>query len=314
MGAAEKPPVQTQQNENPDTPPRRGYKIIRWILALLLIAVVLTAASSMYYYNNVPRMSDEEFTRRLDVSLDHALKWIKEHRADILKKKNIALLRMLQDADEIKSNALFSGIVDEFMATPLAPLCWKRLLDPHKNISAVELNQTIKNEYIDNKWILYAIDSDKAELTEKQKKDFFNGDIWQGRQLTHQLWALIHLRDLQGADEELNNLIEHLCDRITGQLPYNMAVLDIYFQKNAFVIKAGFPEKINRRWIERIIENQLPDGGWNDRWYCFRSPIKGRRPVFTPQPPGNQHATVQALWLLYQVRYRYPEHFGIIVN
>jgi len=310
MNVTDEQLLQPQTSETPNRPPRRQRKVVGKILLLLLIAMVL-AAAAMYYYNNVSMMSDDEFTRRLDVSLDRALEWTKEHRADILKKKNIALLRMLQDADEIKSNTLLSGIVYEFMAAPVAPVCWKRLLDPHKNISAIELNQTIKNEYIDNKWILYALDPEKAELTEKQMKDFFNGDIWQGRQLTHQLWALIHLRDRQGDNEELNNLIEHLCNRITGQLPYNIAVVDIYFQKNAFVMKAGFPEKINRRWLERIIENQLTDGGWNDRWYCFQSP---RRPLFTPQPPSNQHATVQALWLLYQVKYRYPEHFGVIDN
>ena len=85
--------------------------------------------------------------------------------------------------------------------------------------------------------------------------------------------------------------------------------MDIYIQKVTFVLRAGHPEKIRRRWIERIIENQREDGGWNDRWFCFTS---GRRPVFkAPVPLSDQHATLQAITALYMVRYKYPEYYGL---
>jgi hypothetical protein len=85
--------------------------------------------------------------------------------------------------------------------------------------------------------------------------------------------------------------------------------VDIYIQKIAFVLYAGYPEKIRRRWVERVTANQRTDGGWNDRWLCFDS---RKRPVFSlKQSSSDQHATVQALWLLCQVKYRYPEYFGL---
>ena len=66
---------------------------------------------------------------------------------------------------------------------------------------------------------------------------------------------------------------------------------------------------IRRRWVERIIANQMPDGGWNDRWFCFDS---GRRPVFGfARPPSDQHATIQAVMALYLVKHRYAEQFGV---
>jgi hypothetical protein len=66
---------------------------------------------------------------------------------------------------------------------------------------------------------------------------------------------------------------------------------------------------IRRRWVERIIANQMPDGGWNDRWFCFDS---GRRPVFGfARPPSDQHATIQAVMALYLVKYPYAEQFGV---
>ena len=52
-----------------------------------------------------------------------------------------------------------------------------------------------------------------------------------------------------------------------------------------------------------------PDGSWNDRGYFLRS---RRRPIFSfHQPPGNPHTTIQAMWILYQVKHRYPERFGL---
>ena len=120
---------------------------------------------------------------------------------------------------------------------------------------------------------------------------------------------MIYLRERTTNNTSLNGLIEHLSDRIAKELNLNIAVVDIYIQKVAFVLKAGFPEKIRMRWIERIIENQHYDDGWNDRWFCFTSQ---RRPMLKLHTvPTDRHATIQALWLLYQVKYRYARHFGI---
>ena len=141
----------------------------------------------------------------------------------------------------------------------------------------------------------------------------FDPQQWQRRQLTHQLNALVTLKKRsRKADEKLDELIEHLCERLSGELVFDIAVVDIYIQKVTFVLRAGFPKKIRVRWVERIIANQLPDGGWNDRWFCFTS---GRRPILGfAGPPSDQHATIQALTALYLVKYRYPEHFGLKVK
>lgn len=86
-------------------------------------------------------------------------------------------------------------------------------------------------------------------------------------------------------------------------------MVDIYIQKVAFILMADHPEKVRIRWIEKIIANQQPDGGWNDRWYCFSS---SRIPIFNfATPPSDQHPTIQAMAALYLVKYRYPEQFGL---
>ena len=63
---------------------------------------------------------------------------------------------------------------------------------------------------------------------------------------------------------------------------------------------------VNRRWVERIIENQCADGGWRDSW-CGTASLS--RCGFGAE--SNEHSTVLALTALYHAKYAYPEHFGI---
>ena len=214
---------------------------------------------------------------------------------------------MLTQCNKLKPDPVFSNIISSFLVTPCYPACWKGLVDENWPVDRWELNRTIKKEYIDNKWVLYAIAPDKAKIT-PQEMHLFDPQRWHGRQLTHQLDALIILSKTKGPDDKIDGLIEHLSDRLSRELVFDLAVVDIYIQKVAFILRAGLPEKIRSRWIERIIANQLPDGGWNDRWFCFTS---AGRPAFSQAPPSNQHATIQALTALYIVRYQYPEYFDL---
>ncbi len=289
----------------------------RWRRAILKIAAITLPAATaaflltwalVYGYNNISLMNNETFAQSLETAIENGRGWVQHHQDEILNKKNVALIRMLQDANKMHSERAYEQIVKAFLSRSLRPACWKSLLDPNRPVSQWLLNQTIEREHIDNKWILYSLAPEKANVTAEQI-GLFDADRWQARQLTHQLWALIHLRQRGGEDKKLDELIEHLCDRLRSSLRFDVAVVDIYIQKVAFVLMAGLPEKINRRWIERIITNQRPDGGWNDKWLVFTSK---RRPGFSlHQSPGNQHATVQALWLLYQVKYRYAKEFGL---
>ncbi len=284
--------------------------IVRRIVksVVVLIAVGALAFAVALFYNNVSLTTDKGFAKELDASLSQAQKWIEQHTDDILNKKNAALLTMLRECDDVKPTPIFNSIVHTFLDTPIShhTVCWKREVDPSWPVNEHGLSETIEKENIDEKWCLYAIAPDIAKITPDQM-DLFNPHRWQFRQLTHQLWALVILRQNTEKKEGLDKLIEHLCGRLNGELLFDMALTDIYIQKVAFVLRAGFPDKIRRRWVERIIANQRSDGGWNDRWLCFSS---GRRPVFDT-PPSDQHATVQALMALYLVKYRYPEHFGL---
>ena len=172
---------------------------------------------------------------------------------------------MFQDADGLHGDELYASFVEEFLKAPVKPTCWKRLLEKDRPISEFRLNEAIRTETLDNKWILYAIAPKEGQLTQEEMEGLLDSKRWSDRKLTHQLWALIHLRERDSAENKYEKLIAELCERISSEQRKSVAVVDIYIQQTAFVLMAGHPERINRRWIERIIDHQEPDGGWNDR-------------------------------------------------
>jgi hypothetical protein len=256
-------------------------------------------------YNNFSLCNKKSLANNIDISLQRAIDWVNTNKETILKENNIALIKMLNECQKIKPNPVFGEITNRFMKKPVRPECWKRLIDPNYSVNTVELNKTIKSEILDNQWCLYAVDAKQAEFDPKAA-GLFEPDKWQHRKLTHQLDALIALQKYHDKNAEIEKLINHLCDRLCKRNFFSISVLDIYIQRVTFVLRAGYPEKIRQRWVERIINNQLDDGGWNDKWFIFIS--DSRRPNLSfDEPPSNQHATVQALTALYYIKYKYPQ-------
>jgi len=278
------------------------------ICLFVFIAVSFVAAIA---YNNISLWSDATFARRLDSAIRNAEGWVEGHRPEILEVRNAPLIMMLRECNDLKVNYVFGGIVTSFLNEPtIHPArCMNREVDPNWPVIESELNLTISREYLDNKWILYAVAPEKAKVN-PEELGLFDSKRWHRRQLTHQILALTMLRNRQGSNERLDKLIVELCERSKTDMTFSMPVVDIYIQRVAFVLRAGFPDKIKRRWVERIIAEQESDGGWNDRWLCFTT-TRSQLVFDIDETPSDQHATVQAVLVLYLVKYRYPEQFGL---
>ncbi len=135
------------------------------IAALVLMAFISICGVVVLAYNNISFTSDKAFVDKLNTSIEKGLAWTEDHKGDILKRKNIALIKMLKEIEGLNETAMFSDIINSFMATPSRPRCWKGLVDPNWSVDELELNITIKKEYLDNKWVLYAMAPDKAKVT-----------------------------------------------------------------------------------------------------------------------------------------------------
>ena len=308
-------PKDLKADEAPESSPASPKKrsILRRIVftGLILVGFIVISFAAAVLYNNVALWSDEAFARRLDSAIKNADIWVKEHRSEILEVRNAPLIAMLRECNDLKANHVFGGIVTSYLDEPTIhhTRCMKRAVDPNWPVVEYELNLTISREYLDNKWILYSVAPEKAKVN-PEELGLFDSKRWHRRQLTHQILALTMLRNRQGTNERLDKLIVELCERSKTDMTFCLPVVDIYIQRVAFILRAGFPQDIRRRWIERIIAEQQSDGGWNDRWFCFTTTRS--HPVFDiDETPSDQHATVQAVLALYLIKYRYPERFGL---
>ncbi len=280
-------------------------------ICLVLIIVISVFFVVAVAYNNISFWRDKTFASRLDLALKNAEGWVETHKLEILEVKNAALLTMLRECNDLHPNSVFSNITTSFLNTSMTHYskCMKREVDPNWPITESDLNLTIDNAALDYKWIYYAMAPDKTKF-DAEKSGLFDGYRWNRRQLGHQLLALTMLRNRQGANQRLDRLLDILCERTKTDMTFCLPVVDIYIQRVAYVLRAGFPQKVRRRWVERIITEQQSDGGWNDRWFCFTTPR--RQFIFNfNEMPSDQHATIQAVLALYLVKYRYPEHFGV---
>lgn len=278
-----------------------GFGLFVFIAASFVAAIA---------YNNIALWSDAAFAQRLDSAIKNADVWVEKHRAIILEESNTALLAMIRECNDIRPNPVFGNIVTSFLNEPMDyTRCWNRLVDPNWEVSALDIKVTVDKVALDYKWMLYAIAPDKTPIY-PEKTGLFDGSRWHRRYLTHQLFAVTLLRDRQGSNPRIDKLIEVLCERSKTDMTFCIPVVDIYIQRAAFVLRAGFPQLVRRRWIERIIAKQQSDGGWNDRWLCFTT-TRSKFIFDIDETPSDQHATIQAVLALYLVKYRYPEQFGL---
>jgi hypothetical protein len=99
-------------------------------------------------------------------------------------------------------------------------------------------------------------------------------------------------------------LINHLCEKIAVEEHWDVRVTDLYLQRMAFILAAGRPDLIKRRWVERALASQQSDGGWISSWHGWGPGLF----AFTIRRGfANSHTTVQGVWVLSMLKYRYPE-------
>jgi hypothetical protein len=154
------------------------------------------------------------------------------------------------------------------------------------------------------RWILYAVDPEAVPLADEEVERMFDSEMHASGSLTHQLFALKIYRDFQGSTTELDALIDHLCERIAWEAVVDFRVSDLYLQRVSFLLAAGRPDLVKPRWVERILANQRDDGGWTYPWYWWGP---GLLRFHTHIPAPTAHPTLQGLWALYQIQYRYPD-------
>jgi hypothetical protein len=186
-----------------------------------------------------------------------------------------------------------------FPSRPLDPVWW-RLLDRSHSLPKIS-NRRMRSENFEARWDAYAVAPNNVDLPVAERGYMFSPTKYYWGARHHQLFSLIMYRDFNGGNPELNQTMNYLAEKIARDQHYDFRVSDTYMQRIAFVLGAQRPDLIRSRWVERMLDNQQPDGSWKYCWYGWCRGIF----EFGLTNPG--HPTVQAAWALTMLKYRYPQ-------
>jgi hypothetical protein len=275
----------------------------RWIGTFLSVAIIVAALLLLNNNLSLSHLGREAFARRLEHAAELGTNWLDANVTDI--NGNTALVYMVFDMAGMSRDIRLRRLVDGYFGDPFLPsdFLGRRVMDENAKVrppTRAELDGLAEYQ----RWIFYGLAPHLVPLTDAERSDMFSPDkyIWGKR--THQLFALILYRKHGGESEPVNRLIDHLCEDIAFEADWDIRVTDLYLQRVAFLLAAGRADLVKRRWVERILARQEADGGWKASWHGWGPGLLAFR--LSDRWPG-AHTTVQGLWAVYMLKYRYPE-------
>jgi hypothetical protein len=280
---------------------QRSAVRIKWALRLFLAAEI--GVLGIVTNNNVSwsRTSAQSLAERIDRAARLGTDWVVTQPD----KGNSALFYMVADMADLSGDPRLHRIVRNASTDPSASSdeIWRRLLDPTAKVRRPSRQQLdALQDY--QRWLAYAIAPQEVDLTDSERAALFAPDRFAWGSRTHQLFALIVYRNRVENSAAVTALVNHLCEKIALEEGWDIRVTDLYLQRLALIVAAGRPDLLKRRWVERAIAHQRPDGGWVSSWYGWGPGLL----VFDVRAKApNIHTTIQGLWLLYMLKYRYPE-------
>jgi 4-amino-4-deoxy-L-arabinose transferase-like glycosyltransferase len=275
-------------------------------LAAATVAFVLLIAFALFSNNfSLTRQSRVDFDRQLDTELDKAIAWIAAHPE--VSGTNPPLMYMVADIEKMTGDPRLPPVLAANQQTlrtrygsyRLTPF-WMRFVDPRAPLPFITTYE-ISRESFDQRWFAYAIDPNRAPLPDEDLADLYSLTKYNWGARHHQVLGLIMYRDFNGPSEKVDDTLHRLCQKEARDQTFDFRVSDAYVQRNAFMIAAGQSELVRSRWIERILDNQNPDGSWNYCWYGWCRGVMEFGTIY----PG--HTTVQGAWALALLKYRYPQ-------
>lgn len=290
-------------------------QIIKITAAFLILGLGIYGL--LFYQNNraSPPVTDEKIAQ----SYEQGLAWLLEHRQDIISNGNPMLWWMLGESARISGDMRMQKLFDDFKVelNRTAPYSvWQAFFQPQQFRNA----KFSPSEYVSlveyQQYFLYALSCSEQLAQEPFIAAQNNPNFcWSGTRtirpacVTHQLMGFRMAQRNQCDIDNLEANIAVLQNTVEKQLRYDPRVVDVYIQRVLMLVDSGAREHINARWVERVIDAQLADGGWSHmqplipvgggRYFGFNA--KG---LIVAKPVSNFHATAQGVLLMTLLRHQ----------
>lgn len=239
-------------------------------LLVFLLAAILIIPLVFIAHNNFG--AREVSAKDIDASYVKGVRWLVENKQSIMQQHNPPLWWMLARAIDLTGDPQLTAIVAEYRRKNYqryARSPWRYLIyDAHSTIDGFQILTSDLVDY--NKHFIYGYscnaDMQNSDVIMRQNKADFcmkNYPISPAC-MTHQMMALRFMqRENCGDPAMVSETVEVLSDYIRYQLIVDFRVVDVYLQRVLMLVDSGNLEKINHRWIYRVANAQLADGGWS---------------------------------------------------
>jgi hypothetical protein len=299
----------TPQMTSAAEPPKKSLvgRLITGAVIVVLAFVLVAAFAVINNNHSFHQTSREELTARINHAIDTSTQWIVQ-QPDI--QGNPPLMFMIGDMAEMSGDPRLKDYIKSYLASPRVkvpgrPVTWyyAHWADPSVPLPALTAEQVPHLGWQDS-WFTYGTAPDKVELPPEDQANLFSPDKYNwGIRLHLQLIALDMYRHYNGSSPKLDAVLVPVTEGVARDAYWDFRVSDSYPQRSAFLLAAGRPDLVKKRWIERILDRQNPDGSWDYCWYGWCRGVL----EFSLSGGDQGHTTVQAAWALYQLKYRYPE-------
>ncbi|MFT3929409.1 MAG: hypothetical protein QM709_03825 [Spongiibacteraceae bacterium] len=286
---------------------------MRRIIKILAVFFILGLGiyGFLLYQNN--RQVSPVGKEKIAKSYEQSVSWLLAHREKILRESNPILWWMLGESARMTHDERVQKLYDEFRANfdrYAQYSVWQAHFRPEQFRDAVFSETEYRSLVEYQQYFLYGLTCSKQLAKEPLIQAQHNPNFcWHGMRIirpacvTHQLMAYRMAQNIQCPIEYLDTNIAILQDTIEKQLRYDPRVVDVYIQRVLMLVDSGARERINNRWIERVLNAQLADGGWSHMQPLI--PVGGETyfgfnatAMTFAKPTSNFHATAQGVLLM----------------
>lgn len=273
-----------------------------------IVLMLLIVAFNLYLNNKDAQWPDNQ---QIDSALIKSIEWLKTNQSTIESIHSPGPWWILKEASDITDKPELIEIFSHYKTNYLdrrPPNIWTPYFQPTFKPRAPDILEILDLEKYQI-FFIYALtcgtDLASEPLVQQQgKADFCSPYFLHPRCVTHQQMGVRLLqRSNCGDQEKLASLSSELVNIIHFEITWDFRVGDAYIQRNLMLAEAGRMDLIKAVWIQRILEAQNPDGGWDDIHpiISFRDNnifgLSSKLPTFK-NSKSNFHATSQAIWLL----------------
>ena len=275
-----------------------------------MIAVGLSTGVYGYMYSQNNKAADYPDKQAMTDSLNRSIDWIFNNQERLLNDNNPILWWFLEESAVMTENQRLYDLVQVYKKTPLPRnSVWHAYFDRNMASTYSYVTGTLDAIPDYNKMFIYGITcendlGDEAFIQRQLIDDFCDWSPFFSSCSTHQLMGVRFMQRNNCGDSTVTSaLVATLVSDIEGQLRRDPRVGDVYIQRVLMLVDSGAKDRINPRWVHRIMENQMDDGSWanfdpllklsTDKYFGFSYKFIDIR-----TPEGSLHTTAQAIYLL----------------